>query len=77
MILLIWHNGDNIRLYVCKENSPMAKLAEASAGKYINSDDLPDDHPIFKLNDILECDEDYCTDVRAGPFSQAILCGFL
>lgn len=29
-----WHNGDNIRLYVCKENSLMAKLAEASAGKY-------------------------------------------
>lgn len=81
MILLIWHYGAadyEIRLYACEENSRMAELAIASAGKYINSDDLPEDHPIFELNDILECDEDYCSDAREGPFSKAIvLCGFV
>lgn len=77
-LLLVWEMvPEATTLYVIPEGSDMAEMAVASAGKYINGDDLPDDHAIFKLSERLE-DYPHLPDggMAEGPFSKVIVCGF-
>lgn len=54
-VLLIWEKiPENIKLFLFVTGSDMALLAEASNGFYINGDDLPDNHPIFELNEKID-----------------------
>lgn len=56
-LLLIWeHIGDSANLYLLdsEEDAEAYAWAKASRGLYINSDDIPEDHPIFTLNVFLE-----------------------
>ena len=54
-VMLIWEEiPENIKLFLFVAGSEMALLAEASNGFYINGDDLPDNHPLFELNEKLD-----------------------
>ncbi len=84
-VLLIWEEvPDYTKMYELDAGSEEARLAVLSANKYINSDDLPDDHPIFKLNELLEKltpsygrnVEDAPTGVIYGPYKFIVFCGF-
>lgn len=58
-VMLIWKEiPEDLKIFLFVAGSEMALLAEASNGFYINGDDLPDDlpdeHPIFDLNEKLD-----------------------
>ena len=54
-VMLIWEEiPENIKLFLFVAGSEMALLAESSNGFYINGDDLPDNHPLFELNEKLD-----------------------
>ncbi len=80
-LLLIWEMiPEETRLFSIPEGHELALLAELSAGKYINSDDLEEDHAIFKLNDKLNGSDQYAIrndSIFIGPFTRAIICGFI
>lgn len=79
-MLLVWEEiPEDIRLYALDEGSELALLAEKSAGKYINSDDLEDGDPIFTLNERLaEAEQVGGRDgvITQGPFTRVVVCGF-
>jgi len=54
-LVLIWNCiPDDVTIYLVEVDSAIGRLAVESAGFYINSDNLDEDHPIFKLNDMIE-----------------------
>ena len=57
-VLLVWM-GDSAEagLYHLARGSEMHKLAHKAAGKFVNGDDLPEDHALFQLNDLLGPDQ--------------------
>jgi len=78
-VLLVWEEvPESTKLYVFEETSDMAKWALASVGKYINQDDLEDDHPLHQLSENLgQFDELPHDKVAVGPFSKVVVCGFV
>lgn len=78
-VLLIWDGGDCAPVYyVFDHGTEMADLAIASAGHYINGDDLPDDHAIYTLNEKLtEHESSWCDKPIKGDFVTVVVCGFL
>lgn len=77
-VLLIWEDvPEATRAYLL--GGRMVELARRSAGKYINSDQLAEDHPIFQLSDLLdqECQPLDTSDVIRGPFDEVIICGII
>lgn len=51
-ILLIWQEiPENLTIYEFPSDHPDREKILACHNKYINSDDLPEDHPIFYVND--------------------------
>jgi hypothetical protein len=82
-ILLVWDESpEQIRLFAFDEGSEAAQWALASAGKYINCDDVADGDPIDKLNLWLDGRSDApvptpLSNPATGPFSQVVLCGFM
>jgi hypothetical protein len=82
-LLLVWEEvPDSIKLFILGADSKVGKLALASAGKYINSDDLDDDHPIFELSEVLSQlvkEGSYLTPEKPinGPFDTVVVCGFI
>lgn len=80
-ILLLWNESpDLITAFILDEDSKEAKLAVASAGMYINSDDLDEDHEIFQLNEWVgeNKDKGHGEDGPIeGPFERVIICGFV
>lgn len=53
-VLLIWEeHPEKLFFYLFKKGSEMALLAEAADGYFINGDNIPDDHPVFTLNEKL------------------------
>jgi hypothetical protein len=79
MLLLIWDNCEGMpQYYTFPDDSEMAKLAVASAGKYINGDDLPEDHAIYALNDkLVHFAGNDCFKPIIGPFTQVVVCGYI
>lgn len=81
-ILLIWENiPESTDAYILDASSKLADLAIASAGKFINADDLPEEHPIFALNDAiytgkLQLERASIENPLEGPFDSVIVCGF-
>lgn len=78
-LLLIWQCiPETTTCYIFKCDSVEADLARRSAGKYINTTEVEDDHAIHHLNEILEqlvgLDSG---DIMKGPFSEVVICGFL
>lgn len=68
-----------------KKDKDIIALAVASAGCYINADDLDENHPIFTLNKMLDAiaakqgEKVSARSVKKpikGPFSKVIVCGF-
>lgn len=54
-VMLIWEEiPEDLKIFLFVAGSEMALLAEASNGFYINGDDLPDNHPLFELNEKLD-----------------------
>ena len=54
-VLLIWELWpEELKIFLLPPDSPLVELAKLSDGSYINGDDLPDDHPIFELDEKLE-----------------------
>lgn len=81
-LLLIWCNiPDEMKAFAIPHTSELASIAIASAGKYINGDELEEDHPIFHLNNRLEGDhgleEIPITEPILGNFSTVVICGFI
>lgn len=78
-VLLVWQLiPDETKLYEFDANSDMAKLAMASAGKYINSDDFADDDAIFTLENNLDGVEPLINQHMAtGNYRTVVLCGFV
>ena len=53
-VVLVWSVIPEVpRMYKFPADKPVAAMALASQSKYINGDVLPDNHPIFRLNDWL------------------------
>ena len=79
-LLLVWEQvGEQAFLYVLDTDSTEAQWARESAGFYINADDLPDDHAIFKLNAALGGKHGRPKEEArhlTGPFAEAVICGF-
>lgn len=79
-LLLIWEEiPENTKLYAFDEGSELAKLAEGSAGKFINCDDLEEDDPIHALSEKLADAEEIggrSGNIVQGPFSRVVICGF-
>ena len=75
-ILLIWDDAQaSPTFYRLTAGSDIAQLAVASAGQYINSGDLPEDHAIYKLNDALEnMPSTPCGEPILGPFETVVVC---
>lgn len=78
-ILLVWQNiPDRTDCYWLRDGGEAAELALKSAGKFINGDDLADDHPIFQLNEMFRSIPAITIDhVLEGPFTKVVVCGFL
>ena len=78
-VLLLWQNlPDSTDAYVFDTGSELAKLACQSAGLFINSDELPEDHPIFTLSERLEGEDKRPADSPiCGQFVTVIVCGFV
>ena len=54
-VMLIWELWpEELKIFLFVAGSEMVLLAEASNGFYINGDDLPDNHPLFELNEKLD-----------------------
>ncbi len=84
-VLLIWEEvPDYLKMYEFEEGTELAELAIASAGKYINGDDLPEDHAIYRLNDLLQGliptwgrnVDDETKGILHGPYKLVVFCGF-
>ena len=79
-ILLVWdENPDQIRFFILEEGTELAEWALASAGLYINGDDIEDGHPIHKLSEAIGDKKIESFDgktVIEGPFSKVVSCGF-
>lgn len=81
MILLIWQNiPDNTKFFRVHESSDIGAMALSSSGKYINGDDLPEDHPIFTLSEMISENK---LDEIENPhgtinelFNKIVICGF-
>ncbi len=53
-VVLIWELWpEELKLFLLEEGSELAELASLSDNCYINGDKLPDNHPIFLLNEKL------------------------
>ena len=53
-VVLVWSAIPEVpRMYKFPADKPVAAMALASQSRYINGDVLPDNHPIFRLNDCL------------------------
>jgi len=85
-VLLIWQQiPEETTGYIL--DGYLAELAIQSAGKYINLDDLAEDHPIMKLNNELVADYngdresltkiDLDIPISAGMFEVIVVCGFI
>ena len=79
-VLLAWENvPESIEFFRLPEDHAMVETAKASAGKYINSDDLEEDDPIFALSEFLASDEGKGMKLKGavhdGPFATVISCG--
>ncbi len=78
-VLLIWEDVPEATRAYLLGDVKMIELARRSAGKYINSDHLEENHPIFMLCDLLEqeCHPLDTSDVLRGPFDEVIVCGMI
>lgn len=81
--LLIWQEvPDDQKLFLLSPQTQgeLLALARFSAGKYVNGDDLPEDHPIFTLNMKISAgelgDSLNWKEALNGPFGSVIICGF-
>jgi hypothetical protein len=79
-LLLIWDDtAESLRAFVFDASSEYAAWARASAGLYINSDDIPEDHPLELLSTAIRNDEFTPLETKAaltGPFDEVVICGF-
>jgi len=88
-VLLVWDENPDRILTFYIQDAPEWMLE--CHGKYINGDDLPEDHPIFRINDAVG-DPQYAQDPeyagkwrgceikdaqisKEGPF-HVVICGF-
>ncbi len=78
-VLLIWEIVPEATQAYLLGDSKMIDLARKSVGKYINSDQLGEDHPIFLLSNLLDqhCQPLDTSDVIRGPFDEVIVCGMI
>lgn len=83
--LVVWESvPEECLYYVLDEDTDkdLVDLAVKAAGCYINADDLPEDHPVYKLSDELDVrfpDPPSARSLKApiqGFFSKVIICGF-
>ena len=79
-VLLVWESiPDSIDFYAIPEDNEIVAAMEASAGLYINSDDLDENHPIFELSEWLATDAGKSCKLKGpsheGPFSKVISTG--
>lgn len=79
-VLLVWENfPESIEFFRLPADHPMVEVAKKPAGKYIYSDDLEEDDPIYTLSEFLASDEGKGMKlegaVHDGPFASVISCG--
>ena len=62
-VLLIWEETPEFNLFLIPTTTlteEYLNILEESHGKYINSDDLEDSHPIWRLNAMVCDKKEYC-----------------
>ena len=53
-VLLVWElHPESVKFYLFDAYSHLAILARESSGLMINGDVIPDEHPIWELNELL------------------------
>ena len=79
-IVLVWVLlPETTELYLIPKKLPIAKTVLESSGQYINSVELPDDAPVYKLSDWLTENPVYKSDsshISGHAISDVVLAGF-